>query len=93
MPLGIMVERDFARESAKSLRQIAEDLDRLARGAVEGRGVHPEMRAIARHLDRIAETLNKSVDSGSVNKTQINSMATQFEGVARALRGGGTQSK
>ena len=93
MPLGIVQERDYAHESAESFRRIAADLDRLARAAVEGPGVHPEMRAISQHLARIAETLTKSVASGSVGKAQINSIATQFEGVASALRSGGSRTK
>jgi len=87
MPLGIEKEKDYAHASAQSFRRIADDLDRLAHGAVVGRDVHPEMRAISEHLERVARTLNESVESGSVSKAEIDSMAAQFEGVAKALRG------
>lgn len=87
MPLGVASERDYAKRSAASLRQIAAEVDRLAEMAREGPGVHPEMEDVAHHLARIAETLKKSVDSGSVQKAEIDSIARNFQGVARALRG------
>ena len=87
MPLGAAKERDYARESAKSLRQIATDVDRLAEMAREGPGVHPEMEAVAHHLAQIAETLNKAVESGSVREAEIDSIARDFRGVANALHG------
>jgi hypothetical protein len=86
MPLGIQKEKDYAHASAVSFRKIADDLDRLGHAAVAGRDVHPEMRAISDHLTRIARTLNESVESGSVDKAAIDSIAAEFEGVAKALR-------
>jgi len=92
MPLGLADERDYAHHSAASLRQIADDVDRLASAAREGRGVHPEMRAISEHLERIARILNEAVESGSVDADAMDSMAGHFAGVADALRSGASKS-
>jgi len=85
MPLGIEKEKDYAHAAARSLHKIADDVDRLGHGAIAGRDVHPEMEAISEHLARIAETLNKAVGLGSVDKPDLEAIAAGFEGIAKAL--------
>ena len=70
---------------ADLLRRIAGQMDKLAERP-GGERSHRELTQIANRFERIGNALQKGASSGRVNAQQINSIATNFEGIAAALR-------
>lgn len=90
MPVPLVADQDLDR-IADALARAAELVRRI--------GVYPDARplsvnlgSIAEHFERADRLLEAGVTGGGVKPAQLRGIATQLEGAARDLRGGGKRT-